>query len=388
MKIVHICDFLYRNGWGYQENHLSYYHKKLGHDVTIISVSLSLDQKTKQVVFCEPGEYIDQNGIKVIQRGFKFNIQSTILCKLGLYKDLYHLLAAEKPDVIFRHNCEGMSLNDVLTYKKTHLNVKIFIDSHSDFTNISKKWWVKSLFYKFLWKYNIHKIEPYVEKFYGVLPVRVDFLHEIYGVPKNKIELLLMGANDEAVSAARSDDVRYSLRKKYEIEENDFLIMTGGKIDHFKTQTILLMEAVKRFPNNIRLIIFGSVENSLREKFEKLVDKKQIQYIGWLDAALIYKYFYAADLVVFPGYHSVMWEEAVGLGVPTVFKYIQGATHIDLGGNCKFIHQDSIESIAKVLHEIIDHEDVYQHMKKIAEEKGMKRFSYKEIAAQSIQLFN
>ena len=42
-------------------------------------------------------------------------------------------------------------------------------------------------------------INPYVNKFYGVLPARVDFLINEYKLPKNKVELLVMGADDDCI---------------------------------------------------------------------------------------------------------------------------------------------------------------------------------------------
>ncbi len=48
--------------------------------------------------------------------------------------------------------------------------------------------------------------------------------------------------------------------------------MSGGKIDHAKQQTLLLMEAVKelshKFP--VKLIVFGSVSNELKDEVNKL----------------------------------------------------------------------------------------------------------------------
>ena len=43
-------------------------------------------------------------------------------------------------------------------------------------------------------------------------------------------------------------------------DEEDFVVITGGKIDHAKRQTLLLIEAVKRIDNpRLKLLVFGSV---------------------------------------------------------------------------------------------------------------------------------
>lgn len=97
-----------------------------------------------------------------------------------------------------------------------------------------------------------------------------------------------------------------------------------------------------------------------------------------------YDYFATTDLLVFAGRHSIFWEQVVGQGIPMLVKYLNGTTHVDLGGNVKFLYQDSAEEIQQVLEEIIDNPDQYAQMKSAAQEKGMIVFSYKEIAKRSI----
>lgn len=226
---------------------------------------------------------------------------------------------------------------------------------------------------------NGKKIEPYVKKFYGVLPARVDFLIDVYNLPKEKCELLVMGADDDLVKKNEKPEIRKKIRKQYNISEQDFLVMTGGKIDAFKTQTFLLMEAINEIKNqNVKLIVFGSVDENLKSKVNQLVDGEKVQYIGWVDANESYALFAAADLVVFPGRHSVFWEQVVGQGIPMVVKYWRGTTHVDVCENVKFLYNDSKEEIKETISEIMQ-DDVYDKMKKNAI-NASKQFRYSDIA--------
>ena len=67
-----------------------------------------------------------------------------------------------------------------------------------------------------------------------------------------------------------------------------------------------------------------------------------------------------------------------------VCKKWEGTTHVDLGGNVRFLFHDSVEEIEHQLRTLIDNEDQYQQMKSIAKKRGMKEFSYQEIAKRSI----
>ena len=172
---------------------------------------------------------------------------------------------------------------------------------------------------------------------------------------------------------------------KYGIADDDFLVMTGGKIDKWKTQTLLLMNAVQNIDRkNLKLVVFGSVTQELEEKVKKLADGQKVQYIGWVQAKDSYDYFAAADLVVFPGRHSVFWEQVTGQGIPMLVKDWPGTHHVDLGGNVAFLKNDCVEEIQEKIEELLDNPDEYKKMKKVAMEKGMKVFSYRNIAERAL----
>ena len=102
-----------------------------------------------------------------------------------------------------------------------------------------------------------------------------------------------------------------------------------------------------------------------------------MQYIGWKNSEKIYQEFAAADLIAFPGLHSVLWEQAVGLGKACVFRKINGFSHIDMQGNCLYFEEDTIDSYSQTILSAIEQLDALQT---VAKEKGMVTFSYQKIA--------
>ena len=270
-----------------------------------------------------------------------------------------------------------------IDYLKQNLEIVVYVDNHADFSNSATNWLSLHILHKMIWKSCAQRIEPYTKRFYGVLPARVDFLKKIYELPAEKIELLVMGADDESVESARKTEIKEKIRKQYGIAMDDFLIMTGGKIDIAKQQILLLMESVNKLQNpKVKLIVFGSVIPELKEKIEGLCSEFN-QYIGWINSDDTYDYYAAADLAVFPGRHSVFWEQVAGLGVPMLCKEWEGTTHVDMGGNVKFLKEDSFAEILKNLEEILKHE-TYSQMKNVAEQKR-EHFLYSQIAMRSIE---
>lgn len=385
MKILHIClaNFFIDN-YAYQENLLTKYHKKMGHEVTVIASLQTFNDKGEITYLKEDKTYYNEYGIKIKRLNYKGLIQS-ISKKLRYYQDVYKNIVKENPDIIFIHGVQFSDIKYVIKYKKNNPDTKIYIDNHADFSNSATNWLSENILHKVIWRYYAKKIEPYTEKFYGVMPSRVDFLANIYKIPKEKIELLLMGADDDKINFEKKELINKNIRSKYNISLDDFLIITGGKIDFAKKQTIKLIKAIKQMDDsNIKLIIFGSIIDELKEEIMNLVDEKQIIFIGWIDSDKVYDYFLASDLGVFPGRHSVLWEQAIATGLPCVFKEWKGTKHVDLGGNCKFLYEDKIEEMKNVLFNIINNRDVYRKMKITAEQKGIETFSYSRIAKKSI----
>lgn len=383
MKILHLClASFYIDNYSYQENLLPKYHKKLGFEVEIIASLVSFNENGEQCLLKGKRKYINEYGIPVTRLEYKKTLLSK---KFRMYTGTFKAIKDSNPDIIFIHGCQFIDIIQVVKYLKMNPNVKVYVDNHADFSNSAKNWLSKNILHKIIWRRCAQLIAPYTIKFYGVLPARVEFLKKMYKLPSGKVDLLLMGADDEKILHANQENLRVKIRNKYGIKSSDFLIITGGKIDSAKKQVFHLIEAVKKIKSdNVKLIIFGSVTPEMKEKFFSMVDEKKIIYIGWIKSEDCYKYFISSDLGVFPGRHSVLWEQAVGTGLPCLFKYWHGTTHVDVGGNCEFLYNDSIEEVKKCIENIICNKQLYNKMKIIAETKGRNTFSYEKIARKSI----
>lgn len=385
MKIIHIClAGLFMDGWGYQDNMIAKYHVSFGYDVTVITNQWVYDQEGNYVK-TDKTEEVDRWGVKIIRIPIKHD--KPYVSKLKQYVGLYENIQKIQPDVIFLHSSQIRDVDDIIRYKKEHPEVRIYVDNHCDYSNSATNWISKHILHGIVWKRSAQKLNPYIEKFYGVLPARVDFMTERYKIPKDRVELLVMGMDDEKAEAAALPGVKEKVREELGFSEDDFVVITGGKIDHAKKQTLLLIEAVQRIQNpKLKLLVFGSVVEDMKEQLVQMCDADdRIQYIGWVQADDTYPYFAASDLAIFPGRHSVMWEQVAGQGIPMVCKYWDGTTHVDVGGNASFLYKDSVEEIQNVVETLMVRGEEYQTMLQNAKEKGKKEFSYREISKRCIE---
>lgn len=384
MKVVNISLIVYSDGWSYQDNLLPKYQKKLGHDVWMITTDKTYNSEG-EVVVADQRRYINQDGVNII----RLEDNRTGLEKVFDRFDLLSELKAIDPDYIFFHNLHFFSVWDVVKYIRRYNERCIFvIDNHEDQYNHSYRTMsLKGKFIYQMYRLNARFFAQYVDKAYGVTNGRVDYLHKVYGIPADKTDILLMGVDADEIQYDKRQEYRKLLQEKYGIDPNDFIIVMGGKLDSNK-KVLELIEAFLELSEfkDLKLVIFGSVAKDIKEIFYEKINNSKIVFLGFLSSDDINKLFIASDLGVFPGGHSVLWEQAIGCGLPCIFQHREGMTHVDIGGNCLFLYGEGATDIKNVLKDILNNKQLYLNMKKIALERGMKEFSYYEIAKKSLNV--
>lgn len=375
-KLIHIViGASYKDGMGYQENILPVKHKELGFDVVIIGESYT----SKKII------YHNESGIKTVLLPMNDSIlkqMPIIKYIIPQTKGLYDVLVDEQPDIIFIHGVNTPSNNDVIKYYNKHPEISIFADNHIDYYNVKWEKIKQRLIYSTIFHINSKRIAKTCKKVWGVTPWRVDFLKNVFKLSPDKVDLLVMGGDEKYIDWDNKDSIRHNIRQINNIPQNAFLIITGGRID--KTKNIhFLIDAVKTIPN-VHLLIFGKAQPDM-EGFISDISCDRIHNVGWISPNESYQYFLASDLAFFPGTHSVLWEQACASGVPCVFKDWGNAfSHVDVGGNCLFIKDPNKDSIEAQILEIVNNEDLYQHMLLTASTKARPYFSYIEIAKRAI----
>lgn len=382
MKILHIApNAPYNDNWGYQENLLPKYQKRLGHEVTLIITNQM--HVNGNIVETECADYVTNDGVRVIRLKKKKYIHRT-LTNLNSHLEVYKYLVNLKPDFVFYHGLISTTIFDVIKYKKK-INPKCIIvqDNHLDYNIGSNLDNLKEKLICFYYRYINKRSVPFVDRVYGVTPWRKTYAEDYYHIPSNKTDVLLMGADDDKINFANKEKIRKEIRNKYMIRDSDFLIVTGGKIDH-KKNVHLLMKACNGM-NSVKLLIFGQVLDDIVDEFKSLLSKSEnIIYVGWISADKVYDFFFAADLVFFPGQHSVLWEQACAAKVPCVFKKWDGMSHVNNGGNSDFISPVTISSLKEKIAEL-KYTPEYFRMMQIAQSDATDIYLYSSIAEKSLE---
>lgn len=386
MKIVHLClSNFFIDNFSYQENIITKYHVKQGHEVTVIASLFSFNKNGRGYYMKEPSEYINNDGVKVIRIAYKKPFVKLNRLKRH-YEGFMEKLEQEKPDIIFAHNFSMVDTKVLKLYLEKNPQVKLYADSHADYINSGKNFLSRKILHPIIWRHYSKLIEPFMIRCYGVTPQRCRFLKEMYHITPEKIEYLPLGVDDEAIPKDRQS-IRNSVRAELNISNNDILIFTGGKIDKLKNIHILIEVLDRLKMNNLHLVICGvfTPEMTYLEDIIK-TNHNNIHYLGWCTATRVMECMVAADIACFPGTHSTLWEQSVGIGMPAIFKRWDEMEQVNINGNCIFINGEDYDELAKTIIFLQSPNNFDEYQKKAV--KASKFFLYSNISKRAINLIS
>jgi len=369
----------FTEGYSYQDNLLPEYQHKLGHEVAILTTTRQRDSNGK-IIIGKPCDYVLDNGVRLI----RINAGNKIRCLFSYYPRIKQVLEEIAPDLIFVHGLCQFAPHYAVKYKKKEKSVILKADNHQDKQickttgfPFSQMIW----FWRQCWKRWISSFD----KVYGTTDWRRDFAIEIYGIPHDKTDVLLMGVDSDNLPID-TQSVRQDVRKGLKICDEQFLLIHGGKMDN-KKLTIEIMEAFASIEDpHIRLLLFGSVDESIRDKFDHILKSDpRIMYIGYIDSKKVHRYFFAADFGLFPGNHSVLWEESIGCQLPGIFRKYGSSSHTNFCGNSLTIRPNATSSeIANIIRQVVEDKQLYYSLK-VAASAAAKQLSYYDVALKSIK---
>lgn len=381
MKIVHIClSAPYVDGWGYQENLLPEYLQRNGVENHIIASNDNLPaylNKEMKENIVKKGNSYNIGDIKIHKiKGKK--ITTSLLVPYGLKEKIEEI----SPDVIFHHNVSITTMPIVSKYAKKH-SCKLFVDNHADEINMSKnKLWIL-LYYKILSRLACQIRSDVYTKFYGVTNSRCDFINKYFGVPKNKIELLPIGADTDLADTLGN---KYELRNKYKFSQDEKIVVSGGKMGIDKG-TYDLINAIEELgaEQKIKLILFGKFEDS--ETLELAKSKDFVTIYGWCDRIRTLELLRLADAACWPIHHTTLNEDAIAVETPLIIRRTGTTEHL-VYGNGIWLERGNKEELKKAIEFFYSKKgDNFSNI--IKECKNMKEYlSYNNISCKIIQTIN
>ncbi len=379
MKIVHIeISAPFIDGWGYQENLLPEYLQKEGVENYIIASANIFPKYLKKEIVDEikaKGDNYLHEGIVVRRIPIK-KISTSFL----FTSNLMEVLEDIQPDVIFHHNFNCTSMPVSARYARKH-NISMLCDNHADSINMSRnRIWVW-FYYKFLIRLSCQLYKKQLFKVYGVTHSRCDFIYNYYGLSQEKIDFLPIGAD---VDLADSISSIPDLRLKYGYDDQDFIVVSGGKMGKGKG-TDKLICAVKELSSHypqLKLVLFGKFEDSTTSI--QASNNGCITNHGWCNRTKTLEMLKMSDVACWPIHHTTLIEDAIAVCTPIINRKTGTSEHL-IEGNGLWIEKGTKDEIKNALLQLLSLDEIERNSVSLACEKMKQIISYHTIAQKVLE---
>lgn len=354
MKIVHIT-LHYNDGWGYQDNLMPAYQRKQGDNVTVLTENAHL-QKNNNGKFVDEiikkGSEYEIDGVKIVKFKCFLNTTNTSLFCSGLY----NRLKSEKPDMIFHHGVVGCTLLVAARYKRKHPEIKLYVDNHADWINKSKNHLWHLLYEKLYLSMIVKAVGNTVDLYLGVSPLRCSYLHQTFHVHDSRIGFLPLGCD---INMSESiNEKKEEIRSLYQIPQDAFVIVSGGKMDRSKG-TLTLIQSCKNLiksGKNVHLLLFGKADDEVKQAAE---NNRGVTLIGWCDRKKTFMMLKMADVACWPLLHTTLIEDSVACGLPLVIKSSGNVGHFKYAQNGVFLETGDLQELTIALLNVLDNIEKY-----------------------------
>jgi 1,2-diacylglycerol 3-alpha-glucosyltransferase len=326
MKIVMVCE-LFDERLEYQENHLADFYVRAGHEVTVITSTFKsvADYYAHRHDPRAPGREYTHAGVNIIKLPYRYNF----LNRIRAFTPVDGILEAERPDMIFLHSVLP-EIVQIVAYKRRHPECRLILDYHGDYSNSGAGWLSINVLHKVIRKRFLDLARPHLDMIFPITPGGRNFLAEVYGVPQEEMEILPLGVDLAYGAKVRARHEGQKVRAELGIEQDEFVVFTGGKLDFLK-RTDLLIQAVRELGRpDVHVVIAGDATQDHQDYKAKLLElaagMANVHFCGWQDKAGVYRHMDAADVAIFPASQSVLWQQAIGMGLPLVVSERPGVT--------------------------------------------------------------
>lgn len=391
MRVVFISE-TFSETMGYIGSMLPKSMAKLGVDVHVVTTNLLPYYQTKDFerTYSALIKKEDQNndetiqefdGYKIHRLRYKKSLGYTRL--LGLKKKLEEL----NPDVVQTFASVGWIPLDA-SLLKTYLKYKLFVTNHTTasvfpLAQQKKRWWHKDYLKNFLVRWLPGRLASFSsEKCYVATPDCADIAFRFLGIQKSKINICPLGVDTDIFGPCQSFEElqeRARWRKKFGFSESDIVCIYTGRFSTDKNPA-LLAQAIEQLTAKGEPFKGLFVGNGVQE--EEIRNTAGCQVHPFVNVKELNKFFWMADIGVWPTQESTSMLDAAASGIPVIVNNTVKATE-RFEGNGTTYRLNDLESLVLCIQSLKD-ASLRKQLGTCGAEKMLNRYSWLEIAKQRL----
>lgn len=391
MRVTHII-VSYREGLGYEENHLGHFQTLKGADVSLITSALpsGMWQQTSDQTLSDSihrSEPYEDRGVRIHRLDVSFRARAN---SQVLLRDLRSTLRHIRPDILHIHGPVGLLFIQALLAARS-LDIPAVVDNHLCYFNLRPYDLKKRIYYRSLFRRGILPIlDSVVGRYIPLMPDSEAVLHNELGIAYDRMTHSTLGADTHTFKYDTEEKER--IRQGLGIPLDAPVIAFLGRIGPEK-EVDVLVSAWNHLADKYgaHLMLIGPATNAMRQSLLALVEDRhrdRLTITGHISNSELPAYLSAADIGVWPGDPGIAMIEAMSCSLVIVHTNPYYIARMSDHGNAELFRRGDSIHLAQTL------EMILQDSRKLSQMRQQSRllvediFDWRKIAARTNAIYD
>ena len=390
MQVTHIIAS-YREGLGYEENHLGHFQTLKGADVSLITSALpsGMWQQTSDQTLSDSihrSEPYEDRGVRIHRLDVSFRARAN---SQVLLRDLKNTLRHIRPDILHIHGPVGILCIQSLLAARS-LDIPAVVDNHLCYFNLRPYDLKKRIYYRSLFRRGILPLlDSVVGRYIPLMPDSEAVLNNELGIPYGRMTHSTLGADTETFKY--SEDERDSVRRKLNVPSDVPVIAFLGRIGPEK-DVDLLVSAWNHLADKYgaHLMLIGPATNAMEQILLALVEdrhREMLTITGHIENSDLPAYLSAADIGVWPGNPGIAMIEAMSCSLAVVHTNPYYIARMSEYGNAELFPRGNSDALTRILDSILEDPDKLARMRRQSRRLTEDIFDWRIVAARTNAIY-
>ena len=391
MRVTHIIAS-YREGLGYEENHLGHFQTLAGAEVSLITSVLPSGtwQQTSDQRLSDSNsqlEPFEDKGVRIhrLTAGFRARANSQVLLR-----GLKSALLRYRPDILHIHGPIGaLSVQSLLAARS--LDIPAVVDNHLCYFNLRPYNLQKRIYYRSLFRRGILPLmDSVVGRYIPLMPDSEAVLHNELGIAYDRMTDSTLGADTETFKYSKG--ARDSVRRRLNIPSDAPVIAFLGRIGPEK-EVDVLVSAWNHLADKYgaRLLLIGPATNAMEQSLLALVEdrhREMLTITGHVPNADLPAYLSATDIGVWPGDPGIAMIEAMSCSLAIVHTNPYYIARMSDYRNAELFPRGDSAALAHTLEMILQDSGKLSRMRHQSRLLAEDIFDWRKVAARTNAIYD
>ena len=391
MRVTHIIKS-YREGLGYEENHLGHFQTLAGAEVSIVTSVLpsgTWQQTSDRVLLHVSDNFVpyEDKGVRIhrLKAGFHARNYSQVALR-----GLKNALSETGPDIVHIHGPVGALCVQAL-FAARSLDIPTVVDNHLCYFNLRPYGLRKRIYYRSIFRRGIlPHFDSAIGRYIPLMPDSEAVLHNELGIAYDRMTHSTLGADTHTFRYRAS--AREQTRDRLRIPDDAPVIAFLGRIGPEKQVDVLVAAwAPLADKHGARLLLIGPATRAMEQGLLSQVETRHrgmLTITGQVPNADLPAYLSAADIGVWPSAPSIAMMEAMSCSLAIVHSNPYYVARMAEYANGELFSSGDRAALTRTLDSILGDRGKLERMRRQSRRLAEDVFDWRVVAARTNAIYD